>query len=244
VQTHYQQIGTGTPLILLHGWGGSWESWHPIITQLSNDFQLIIPDLPAFGKSAEPLTVWDSADYANWLANFIEKTVSEKKYYLAGHSYGGKVAAIFAATAKHLPTKLIIIDASGLPDPLTTQQKLQQQVLSLVPSALKNAIPHTLKQKVLTGLHTSTDHLDSSFYQRQVLRQIVQENIQESLQKISTPTLIIWGEHDESTPLHQGQAFAKYVSKSCFEVIKNTGHFPFIDKTAEFIQILTTYLKK
>jgi pimeloyl-ACP methyl ester carboxylesterase len=73
VQTHYQQIGTGTPLILLHGWGGSWESWHPIITQLSNDFQLIIPDLPAFGKSAEPLTVWDSADYANWLTNTLKK---------------------------------------------------------------------------------------------------------------------------------------------------------------------------
>jgi pimeloyl-ACP methyl ester carboxylesterase len=244
VQTQYQQIGSGIPLILLHGWGHTWQTWYPIISLLSEHYQLIIPDLPGFGHSADPSTVWDSSDYADWLREFIQQTVGNKRYFLSGHSYGGKVASIFTATAKHPPEHLIVVDASGLPDPLTQAQQLQQTFLKIVPDAFKQRVSHALKRKVLEKIGSATDHLNSTDYQRKVLRKIVRENISSSLQKIAVPTTVIWGELDAATPLHQGRQFATLIPGAKLEIIAQADHFPFITQTQDFVKVFQAALQK
>lgn len=54
VDTYYQKIGHGSTIVLLHGWRNSWQSWAPLIPELAKKYQLLIPDLPGFGKSSDP----------------------------------------------------------------------------------------------------------------------------------------------------------------------------------------------
>lgn len=242
VNTQYQQIGKGTPLILLHGWGCTWETWYPIIQALSDHFQLIIPDLPAFGESDNPDIPWNTELYVEWLKDFLDQTVGDKKYHLAGHSYGGKIAAMF--TGKYQPThlkKLIIIDASGLPDELPASKQLQQKLLGFVPAKLKTAIPTSIKLKIATTSGSSDDYVVATKYQKEVLKRILREDITEYLKTISTKTLIVWGRSDDATPFHQGQKFNELITSSQL-VTFQTGHYPFVEQPNEFIEEVKDFL--
>lgn len=237
VKTHYQKIGQGTPLVLLHGWGCTWEIWAPVIPQLSESFQLIIPDLPGFGKSEHASEGWSSKNYASWLNEFIKEAVGEKKFLLAGHSFGGKIASIYSA---HFATKnlaqLFIVDASGLPDSLSEQKKLQQSIISVVPDFLKERIPFTIKQKIFTSLSASDDYLAATPYQKLVLKKVLSEYIAQDLEKIKIPTVVFWGIDDQATPIHQGEKFVELIPNATLILFQHSGHYPFIDETELFIQ--------
>src|ERR1700709_2786556 len=51
---HIAKIGTGQPLLLLHGWPEFWLSWEPVMTRLADRFTLYAPDLRGFGASGQP----------------------------------------------------------------------------------------------------------------------------------------------------------------------------------------------
>ena len=62
---HYIRKGTGKPLLLIHGLGGSWRSWEPIFENLSKERDVIAIDLPGFGMSEPlkgPVTIGTLAD--------------------------------------------------------------------------------------------------------------------------------------------------------------------------------------
>ena len=254
--THYQFFAkkNAPTLILLHGWLQNWQSLSPIITALSEKYQLVIPDLPGFGESSfeqDPLSstsVWNSDDYAQWLATFITSLDLPKsqQLFVAGHSVGGKVAAVCAAThaATTMPniTGIILISASGLPDPLSPTIKLKQTIISCIPEPLKKAIPTQIKSKLLSRLTVATDHLQSSDVQRAILKRIVRENIQSTLNKITIPSLLIWGKLDTSTPLHQGYAFHIALRSSKLILCKKSGHFPFVDEPKTVIAAITEFI--
>jgi len=239
VSTSYQKIGSSKNiLVMLHGWGCDWQIFAPVIPELSKKYKLIIPDLPCFGDSDCPTQSWDSYEYADWLAEFTNKVISSGKYSLLGHSFGGKISAIFASQSSRQITKLILVDSSGLPDPLTIVQQISKSTSRLIPSQVKNLIPSSFKKKVLARAGVATDHLNSTPAQRKILKKIVRENITNDLIKIKTPALIIWGKNDADTPPYQGKEFHQLIKNSKFEVFENSGHFPFIDESEKFVDLI------
>lgn len=242
VKTHYQLIGQGQPLVMLHGWGCDWQIWYPLIQSLSTHYQLIIPDLPAFGQSEAAAAIWNTTDYVKWFEEFIKATLDTKPFMLMGHSFGGKIGAVYASQQPAQLQKLILVGSSGLPDPLPPHRALQQTVLGLIPTQLKNAIPAAFKYKVLNSTGSATDHFHSNPTQRQILRQIVRENIAHYLPNLTVPTLLLWGKNDPETPLNQGRRFAELTPHSTLVLLEKSGHFPFIDETETFVTQLESFL--
>lgn len=236
VDTNYQDMGKGTPLVLLHGWGCTWEIWYPVIAELSKNYRLIIPDLPAFGESKLHSNEWNSYHYAQWLEAFIQKTVGDKKFALLGHSFGGKIAAIYAATVQPKELKeLLLVDISGLPVELSSQKKLQEKMFGFIPASFKQFLPQTLKEKILSRFGAE-DYQTATTQQRAIFKIIVKENIENLLPQIQTKTTLIWGEKDLDTPLSKGQAFARQIPSAQLITFPNAGHFPFIDEPDAFIK--------
>lgn len=244
VKTHYQHMGQGPWLVLLHGWGCDWQIWSPIITSLSEDFHLIIPDLPAFGESETPAKSWNSNDYAKWLIEFLIQTVpAEQAFSLAGHSFGGKIAALYAAAAGDARLQqLVLIDPSGLPDTLTLTKQIQKNVLSLIPDTIKRLIPRSFRHQLLHLTQNSTDYFFSSEAQRQIFRIIYQENIRAQLPQIKVPTLLLWGANDIDTPVSQAHVFGQLIPDSQLTVFEGSGHFPFVDQPIEFVASLKEFI--
>lgn len=249
IDTHYQVMGSGPAVVLLHGWGCDWQIWHPLIQALSTHYQLVIPDLPAFGKSAAPadLQNWNSARYAKWLEAFLKESLGNRvAHAVVGHSFGAKVAVSWAANGVHKAAlkKLVLIGAAGLPDPLTPRQLAQQRFFSLIPGALKKSLPLRLRQQILQKAGAASDHLNSTPEQRVILQRTVRENLSPLLTTITTPTLLLWGGEDAETPLYQGRKFAEFIPDAKLTVIPGAGHFPFLEQPSTVIQELLSFLKE
>lgn len=243
VNTHYQHIGkTGKVIILLHGWGCTWEIWSPIISELSETYQLIIPDLPSFGKSAEPSSIWETTHFVQWLDELITEVSPNDEVVVVGHSFGGKIATMFATKQPKKLSQLIIVDASGLPDPLSAYKQLQEKVLGIMPRDLKDLFSESLKKRIAMMTGSSVDYRNASSYQRKMLRNLFKENLAAQLNNITTPTLIIWGKHDLDTPLHQGERFQQLIPHSQISVFESSQHFPFINESAKFISVLKQFI--
>lgn len=249
--THYQLIGSEGPfLVLLHGWGCDWQIWSPVISQLSEQFRLVIPDLPAFGQSSINDQVWDSYQYATWLELFVASVCESAPYSVAGHSFGGKIAALHAAqisqkmTASHLQLqKVVIIDASGLPVELTFKEKTTQTISKLIPQPLKRSFSGVLKKKLLNTIGVAADYQDANPEQQAILRKIVREDISQQLPLIEQETFVMWGENDQATPVEKGRMFAELVPNSRLMIYQNAGHYPFIDQPQAFLEDLAAFLQ-
>ncbi len=240
--THYQVIGSGSPLVLLHGWGCDWQIWSPVISRLSQKYQLIIPDLPGMGSSQLSAPSWSSKEYVAWLHEFIPNVLGSKKYSLLGHSFGGKIAALHAASKPSRLQKLILVDAAGLPLDLTAKERVITTIANTLPDALKQMIPQSIINKALDILKTAGDYQTATPQQQAILKRIVREDISDQLGLITTPTLLIWGANDTATPISKAKIFNQMVKHSQLTVMPDAGHFPFVDDPNSFSTAIEEFL--
>jgi pimeloyl-ACP methyl ester carboxylesterase len=112
IKLHTIIAGSGEPIVLLHGFPEFWYCWSKVIPLLNDDFKLVIPDMRGYNLSDKPKGI---ENYKVEILVEDIKGLSEKlgfrKFYLAGHDWGGAVAWIFAEKYPELIDKLIILNA-------------------------------------------------------------------------------------------------------------------------------------
>lgn len=98
VDINYINYGNnkGKTIVLLHGWGQNIEMMKPIGDSLSNDFNILIVDLPGFGLSSEPTYVWEIKDYVECIHELL-KSLKIEKPIMIGHSFGGKITLLYSS---------------------------------------------------------------------------------------------------------------------------------------------------
>ena len=110
LQVAYAEWGLGKPILFLHGWGSSSDSWSKVADEVSRaGFRVLIPDLPGFGKTPPPPQAWGVGEYAAFVEEFA-RTLNIFPCILAGHSFGGQVAVTLASLRPERETlvKLLI----------------------------------------------------------------------------------------------------------------------------------------
>lgn len=108
MQLHFKQLGSGEPLVLLHGLFGSGDSWFGVAPKLAEKFHVLAPDLRNHGHSPHH----PEMDYPLMAAD-VEKFFAAQKIERAcviGHSMGGKVAMQFALDFPARVKKLVVVD--------------------------------------------------------------------------------------------------------------------------------------
>ncbi|WP_161569136.1 alpha/beta fold hydrolase [Candidatus Oscillochloris fontis] len=109
----YRTYGSGPPLLLLHGWGGSSRHWLGAFAVLANNHTLYAPDLPGFGESPPRLSSGGLRGLATTVLEFID-ALGLETLKLAGHSLGGAIALLVAASRPQRVSQLALI-SFGLP---------------------------------------------------------------------------------------------------------------------------------
>ena len=110
VKLHYLTAGSGTPLILLHGYAETSRMWRPIIPLLAERFTVIAPDLPGIGDSDIPASGLDMKSAAIRIHD-LAKSLGVEKAEVVGHDIGLMVAYAYAAQFPSEVTKLVLMDA-------------------------------------------------------------------------------------------------------------------------------------
>jgi esterase len=118
-----RELGSGTPLVILHGLFGSSDNWMSIARVFAEQYRVIIPDLRNHGQSPHSED-WDNKIMAEDLFELFQK-LSLDECYLMGHSMGGKVAMEFALEHEEKVKKLIVVDIAPKSYPIHHQKILE-----------------------------------------------------------------------------------------------------------------------
>jgi pimeloyl-ACP methyl ester carboxylesterase len=235
----YQKAGgLGQPALILHGWGENSERWKDFAKELaSQGFQVIVPDLPGFGKSDPPPEAgWSVADYADWTQKFLQ-ALRLKDFFLIGFSFGGRIAIKLAARQPSGLRSLVLIAAAGIIEKLTWRQlaaKFLSQASSRfrVPSS-KFQVPALLR-RALYRLAGTRDYLQALGPMKATFKKVISEDLTLELSKIKAPTLLIWGKQDRLISLNSARLMQNLIPDSRLKIFKGQGHLLYrkLPKTA------------
>lgn len=247
---HYSSIinGKKSNLVFLHGWGGCWQSWYPILEKVKNEFNLYAIDLPGFGQ--EPIQIpYHLDNYVDFVIDFITKN-KIKNPILIGHSFGGAIASKIAINQPKLITKIILVDAAPIRYDLTLKQKTISSIVKPIKTILSLPFIDRIYQPTKKLLYKSLK-LENSGYAdltnpilKKTFTNVIREDLSSILPKIKIPTLIIWGEKDIDTPLSAGQKVHQLINRSQFIIYPKSSHFAYLEKPNEFTKDLIKFINQ
>jgi pimeloyl-ACP methyl ester carboxylesterase len=240
---------SGIPLLLLHGLGGSIESWSNNINFLSTKFRVIALDLPGFGLSDKPKISYSIKFYVNFLEKFI-KRIKLSHLFIIGSSLGGHIAVEFALKNRKKVDKLILISPAGaLPKSFKGTRELKRYI------GIVNARSSRDIGKILTSIDSSivNPSYADSVYKRLSLPGAKEafisalkgsanaQRYNDQLEKIDTRMLLIWGKKDRMVPLKFIKPFIEH-GDSRIIIIENCGHRPHVENPKLFNKVVKDFL--
>lgn len=231
-QINYIQYGSGKDIVLLHGWGQNIEMMKPLGNNLPNN-RITILDFPGFGDSEKLDKAYTIYDYVEILEEMLEK-LKISNPILIGHSFGGRVAILYASRNK--VDKLILFGAPCI----------RNHKISLKEKILKKA-------KTLPGMSKigefakkyigSTDYKNASPVMRETLVNVVNEDLSAAAKKIVCPTLLIWGSLDEQAPIEEARELEKLLLDGALIELPGYTHYAYLEALPQVINILNNFIE-
>jgi len=240
---NFKEAGDGKPLVFLHGWGSNLQAFTRVQEYFQNDFHTFAIDLPGMGKSQEPNEVWGVEEYTQFIEEFCRvKNITNP--ILAGHSYGGRVSILFSS--RNPVTKLVLLDSAGIKPKRSMKYYLKVYSFKTAKNVLPFLVGKTKATEIIDNYRKkagSSDYNAANGIMRQILVKSVNEDLQHVMPNIKAPTLLVWGENDTATPVSSAQIMEKLIPNAGLVVLKNAGHFAFVEKLNEFLIILNNFLQ-
>ena len=253
----------GSTVLLLHGVGGSIESWLPSFAALATQHRVYAMDFLGHGRADKPLSVsctWDAA--AQFVKEFME-TLKIERASLVGHSMGGAVSLHFAHEFPPAVERLVLVCSAGLGKEVTLALRLASVPLLgerlMRPS--REGIARELKSEVYDQAVLTDEFIELRYQmaalpgaQQALLRKLrwgfnlfgpyerYYGPILRGLPSIHNPTLIVWGRLDKWIPVAHAQVAAQRLPNARVHIFDNCGHAPMLEKTQQFNALLLDFL--
>ena len=245
-----EDIGNGTPLVLVHGFLGSSDMWSPQIKFFKDNFRVIAPALPGFGKS----NAIDSCDSIKCMAKAILNLLEKKEiknFNLLGHSMGGMIVQEMTKLAGEKILKLICYGTGprgNIPGRFETIDQSREKLKINGLETTANRIAKTWfidedKAKYFhlcdeAGKQTSIEATDNG------LIAMKNWNGVENLKNIKNETLIVWGNQDKAYNFNQVETLNNNIPNSDLKIIDGCSHNAHLEKPEEFNIIVEEFLKR
>lgn len=246
---HYEVIGRGRPVIFLHGWLGSWRYWFPSMEAVSRDFRAFSFDFWGFGGSQRQHATGGIEVYSSQVIQFLD-ALGIDRVMLVGHSMGGMVAM---KTALDYPERVLQVVTVGAP--------FQGRSLSwLLKMARYRTLVHTfgesawLRRNVFRFFigefndpsiseilnDTLKSSADTLCY---TVRSMLATDLRPELINLRVPALVMHGGRDDVVSPKQVDLF-DHIGAAGVVVLRESRHFPFLDETDLFNDLLVRFLKQ
>lgn len=243
ISINYECIGSGAPVLLLHGWGADIAAMMPIANEVARLGKMAVcVDFPGFGKSDLPPAAWGVREYADTTKALIDK-LGIRGCDLVCHSFGGRVTIMLAAEDETLFKRLVLVDAAGIRPKRTIKYYIKTYLYKLAKRLVRIKLVNKafrLDSKIRSA--GSDEYKSLSGVMRETFVKVVNLDLTDKLGKIKNETLIIWGENDTATPLYMGRLMEKKIERAGLAVIENAGHFSYADDYPRFCSILDIML--
>lgn len=262
VNIRYVVRGTGSPVLLLHGFGEFLETWAFNIGPLSKHYQIYAMDLPGHGLSEKPAIDYSLRFTAKSVTDFMQ-TVRIEHASLIGHSLGGLISLSIAINSPDKVDKLILVDSGGLTNKVSLQYRLCALPFVceiLVKPTIKASLRQGIKRAFYNPKHITEGMiaLDYKYMKmpgaKQAMLSIIRHSTSlngprpevimlDKLRRVGAPTLLIHGAQDKIIPLKYAQNACRLIPDARLKVIERCGHIPNIEKASEFNEAVIAFLE-
>ncbi|MCX6128881.1 MAG: alpha/beta hydrolase [Proteobacteria bacterium] len=262
----YTKTERGRPerLIFLPGFADTKENFYNAAQFLVQDYDMIIPDLPGFGRSFKRKGErYNLKNYALWLHDFIMET-GWTDFHLAGNSLGGGIAIELALSLPERIKSLTLVDPAGivLPEvesiyhefvadrnifeittPLQFKYFLNRVFFRppLIPPFVWDHLYHEFSKhskwhkKILNDLLEGVQSMDDP--------RMNDITLNRKLRDIKTPTMVVWGDEDSFFPAAIGHFVASQIPGARLYLLADRGHGPQVEAPYQFAQLLRKFMR-
>lgn len=241
-ELHYYTMGSGSPIILMHGWGCRAATLDSVARIAAESHTVYNVDFPGFGDTPEPPEVWGVEAYTRLIERFADALKLESPALL-GHSFGGRVGILYAS--RRPVSKLVLVDAAGI----KPRRKLSYYIKVYSFKLMKRVAPLIYGKEgarkridAARAARGSSDYADATPRMRAILSRVVNEDLRRELPLIKAPTLLIWGENDTATPLADAQLMSRLIPDAGLVSFPGCGHYSFLDNPRQFAAVLRSFL--
>lgn len=237
-------IGDGAPALLVHGWGASLDLMAPLALCLSRlGHQCYAFDLPGFGESDEPREPFTIFDYAAFCLAYLDHHQLGAVNFF-GHSLGGRIGLILGSDYSDRIGKLALSNSAGIKPkaPLGARLRLRayQSARQTLERVGAKSVSDSMRKKYSRHFG-SDDYKTASPIMRRTLINVVNEDLLSYAKRVAVPTILVWGDKDEETPLWMGKKLEQTIADAALIVHPGAGHYAYLDfpeKTASIISAL------
>lgn len=256
IATNYHDVGSGSPVLLIHGSGPgvtAWANWRLVLPELGKTCRAIAPDMVGFGYTDRPTGI--AYDVDTWVAHAVGllDALGIERTDLVGNSFGGAIALALAIRHPQRVRKLVLMGSVGVPFTITPEL---DAVWGYVPSlsAMRGLLDIFAHDRSLV-----TDELAELRYQASI-RPGFQESFsamfpaprqrwvdamassEADIRAIAQRTLIIHGRDDRVIPLSNSLTLNRWIDDSQLHVFGRCGHWVQIEHSAEFNRLVASFL--
>ena len=239
----YREAGQGAPLVLLHGFLCDSRCWKRQLDGLSDQFRVVAWDAPGAGRSSDPPETFTTADYTHRLAGFLD-ALGVTRAHVVGLSWGGILAQEFYRRSPDRVRSLVLTDTyagwrGSLPGPVW-KERLETCLRDSTgpPAALvAKMLPGMFTDDVPEGVLEEQRAIMSDFHPvgfRVMSRSSAEVDTRDLLPTIHVPTLVLWGDADQRSPMHVAEELHAAIPESELAIIRNSGHVSNMEQSEAF----------
>ena len=231
-------------LLLLHGFGGDKDNWAAYAPEIVGKYRLIAPDLPGFGENIRDIDRdYDMATQASRVRDFLD-ALGIEKCHIGGNSMGGFVSLRFALDFPERLISMTLFNNAGVAG--TSESKLEKEAKN-GKNPLEIHSPDDVKRMLAFVAHKPMKvpgQFRKIFYEdfavhRELLDKIFWNLVEDStanplndqLDQVKTPTLIIWGRHDQLIDVSCVDVLKNGIPNAESVVFEDVGHVPMIENS-------------
>jgi pimeloyl-ACP methyl ester carboxylesterase len=262
----YRVAGSGPPVVLIHGMLNSSSHWKTVALNLARDYTVIAPDLIGHGDSAAPRGDYSLGAHAASIRDLLA-AIGIERATIVGHSLGGGVAMQFFYQFPQRVERLVLISSGGLGHEVSPMLRtaalpgMSALLSATIHPRLLNALWATgsrlRERKVLAGVYMQAvaralRPLENA-QARQAFLQTLRAVIDQHGQRVSAtdrlyllesmPTMIVWGERDNTIPLVHGLKAHEAIPNSHFQTLARAAHFPHLEDPDGLSGVLREFIR-
>ncbi len=262
---NYVELGSGPPILFVHGLSGSWQNWLEQLLPFSRDHRVVAVDLPGFGESEMPRDKISISGYGVFVDRFMEQ-IGMEAGAIVGNSMGGFVGAECAIKFPHRVERLVLVSAAGISiermrfEPALKAMYLGESVAQwatarIVGRSREMAARPRGRRAIMWFVTPHAERLSPELVIEQAkgagkpgflpaLDALSDYPIRDRLDDVKCPTLVVWGKKDLLVPVKDAYVFDKLIPDSRLIVYDDVGHVAMLEVPERFNADVRAFLSE
>ncbi len=264
ISLHYQDEGSGYPIVLIHGSEGTLRTWDPIVDAFQGRYRLIRLELPGRGLSgsAGPGDIDEDVTLHGMVMVLLEQLGVDGTFHLIGQSSGGTIATRVAANYPDRVNKLVVINMPSQPVsiPRSARPPAVRAYMWLCADLLRFTTPgyweayygylwgkrERLSEDLLTLQYDQNRRIRAPLARPLIPANFSQDQADRNLGGVTAPTLVIWGMVDPVLPPNMLDSLTSRLTQAPLTIheLPDTGHFPVLEVPGQIIPPIEAFLSE